>query len=299
MAVSSSKGTTVRLEALDGFPLVGTLHRAPGAAVGSVLLTGGTGIPRRFYAPFAEHLAEQGLTTLVIDYRGMGESGPGSLKGFQATQQDWGRLDMPAAFAWLAQEVPGAPRFIVGHSVGGQLLGLMPNGAEADGVVTVAASYGYWANMPRGYGTFVAALWYVVIPVLTATFGYLPAKRLKLGEDLPAGVAREWARWGKRSVYFADEFAAGPGFGAMRAPWLALRISDDPIATAANCAPLLSLYRNAPIEHRVIDPVAHDFRDLGHLGFFSRTRKVLWPQVADWLLARSRQTQVDVERSAV
>lgn len=299
MGIATSKD--VRLEAFDGYPLVGTLHPAVGAVRGSVLLTGGTGIRRRFYGPFAAHLAEQGFTTLVIDYRGIGDSAPASLVGFQATKQDWGRLDMPAAFAWLGEQVPGVPRFILGHSVGGQLLGLFPNVLEADAIVTVAVSYGYWRNMPRGYGAFVGMLWYLGIPALTAAFGYLPAKRLKLGEDLPAGVAREWARWGKRSTYFAEEFADEPGFGGIRAPWLALQIRDDRIATPANTAPLLSFYRNAPIEHHVIEPHAHGLTALGHLGFFSRSSQALWPLASDWLRGRSAALQrgVDAERSAV
>lgn len=37
-------------------------------------------------------------------------------------------------------------------------------------------------------------LWafYVVIPFLTAIFGYFPSNVKKLGENLPRGVARDW-----------------------------------------------------------------------------------------------------------
>ena len=91
---------------------------------GALLPNGGTGIPRQFYAAFAAHLAGRGFTVLSYDYRGgIG----GSEKPGAATIDQWGSIDQPSMLDHLAELCPGAPLGIVGHSFGGQVLGLADN----------------------------------------------------------------------------------------------------------------------------------------------------------------------------
>lgn len=276
--------TDVRFEARDGYPLAGTLHQPPGTVHATVLVNSATGVPRVFYHHFAQHLARNGLATLIWDYRGIGDSAPPSLRGFEATKQDWGRHDMPGAFDWLAARFPDVPHTVLGHSVGGQLLGLMPDSDRIDAVVTVGCGFGYWGHVAGSYRFVVAGLWYVVIPVVTGVAGFMPGRRLGLGEDLPNGVAREWARWGKRPDYFSAELAAEPGFHKLRAPWRAWLLSDDPVATRDNVAPLHALYKNARVQTEVLEPEMFGLDEIGHVGFFSRKRSVLWDRPVDWLL---------------
>ncbi|MEM9072499.1 MAG: alpha/beta fold hydrolase [Myxococcota bacterium] len=268
-------------------PLEGSFFVARGPIRGTVLLNAGTGIPRRFYAAFAAHLASRGFATLTYDYRGIGGSAPESLRDLEVTKQDWARHDFSAAFRWLEERIPEVPRFVLGHSVGGQLLALMDRPEAIDGVVTVATSFGYWRYMPKPYGWFVGFLWYFGIPFFTRLLGYVPARRLGLGEDLPAGVALEWARWGKRVSYFTEELADEAGFETLQAPWKAITIEDDDVATAKNSDPLLALYRGARIERTHLRPRDFGYSSIGHLRFFSSRRDKLWPQVSDWLVAQT------------
>ena len=62
------------LGARDGVKLAATYFDATPPFRGALLLNGGTGIPRQFYAPFASHLAGRGFTVLSYDYRGIGGS---------------------------------------------------------------------------------------------------------------------------------------------------------------------------------------------------------------------------------
>ena len=39
----------------------------------------------------------------------------------------------------------------------------------------------------------MAVLWHGVMPLVTRVVGYFPAQILGLGEDIPAGVAMQWA----------------------------------------------------------------------------------------------------------
>lgn len=270
----------IRFKARDGYPLTGS-YFAPANPRATVLLNAGTGIPRRFYTGFATDLARRGYAVLTYDYRGVGDAAPRRMRGFKATKVDWGRLDMSAAFAELRKRHPGLPRCVFGHSVGGQLLALMDGVEHIDAVATYGSGFGYWAQIDGAYRYLVAGLWYVGVPLFTRLMGYMPAKPLGLGEDLPAGVARDWARWGKRSTYFASEIGDAPGFAALNAPWRAFLATDDHIATPANATGLHRLY-DAPIEIQWLDPEDFGCDELGHLKFFSRSRWAAWGGVADW-----------------
>jgi len=151
-ASDSGLESEVEVRALDGVPLAGSFFQPKGRPRGTVLLLSGTGIPRRFYAPFAAHLAMRGLATLTLDYRGIGDSRPARWRGFTATKQDWATEDASGAFGWLEDHVGHGPRFVVGHSVGGQLLGLMERPEAID---AVPATFPIWKrprSSPRSCG---------------------------------------------------------------------------------------------------------------------------------------------------
>jgi len=277
------KRQIVRVGARDGFTLQGTLFEPSGTSRAALLLAPGTGIPRGYYKGFAAALCGQGVTVLTLDYRGVAGSRPPRLSGFQASKVDWARLDLSAGFDFLKRVSPQGPRLVLGHSVGGQLLALMDQHTEVDAIFTYGTGFGYWGAVAGAYRYFVAGMWYVGVPLLTQVFGYLPAKRLGLGEDLPAGVARDWARWGRRRNYFTSELAHEPGFKAIRAPWRAVYALDDEIATADNVRAMLGLYPNAAIDIQYVDPVAWGYEGMGHVPFFSRAKLRAWRFVFDWL----------------
>lgn len=97
-------------------------------------------------------------------------------------------------------------------------MGLAPNAHRLAAPVTAAAQSGYWRHSPGMSGYRYAALRYIVMPVLTAAFGYFPSSRLGLVEDLPAGVAREIGHFGffreGRAPGLRDEVAAWLRTGA-------------------------------------------------------------------------------------
>lgn len=302
---------TVTFPARDGTLLTGSLFRPSGTAHTALLVNSGTGIPRGFYNRFARYAASRGFAVLTYDYRGIGDSAPADLATSTAVYRDWGQLDVPAAIDHLAQRVPDVPLTVVGHSTGGQQLGLADNVHRVGAALFVAVSTGYWRGMPPRMRWFTYALWNVVIPVTSAFYGYTPAKRLGLGEDLPTGVAREWGDWCLQPDYLAAYFDGsgrrrsrdGRPFGALhfdRAsfPLRAICFTDDPIATRANVPPLQALYAAASIQTVWIEPSQLDVREIGHLGYFRRFCKPRWETDLDWLHAASRPQVAPVSRSA-
>ena len=55
-----------------------------------------------------------------------GYNQPKSLVGFKASMSDWAALDVTAAVAWMRERYKTLPLTYVGHSFGGQALGLLP-----------------------------------------------------------------------------------------------------------------------------------------------------------------------------
>lgn len=60
-------------------------------------------------------MQELGFSVLAIDYRGFGQSSAGLPSEVTAGE------DARAAWDWLAQQQPGKPRYIFGHSLGGAI----------------------------------------------------------------------------------------------------------------------------------------------------------------------------------
>ena len=275
----------VTLVADDGALLAGTLYvgSRPKAAV---VLNSGTGIPQRFYAAFAAWLAERGYATLTYDYRGIGGSKPRrkSLRGFEASMTLWAEQDMTAAIENQKARYPELPLFVVGHSVGGQLLALAKNTELVDGVASIGTSTGTWQKMSGTLRWISAAMWYGIVPATTSTLGYAPTKKLRWGEDLPAGVAREWSTWCKSPDYFLPYLTGAQvaRVASFTKPWLALSFTDDPIANESTVSALLRMYASlVPVERR-ISPDEIGASEIGHLGFFSRSRRELWRHVASY-----------------
>jgi predicted alpha/beta hydrolase len=287
--ISAPPGASaVEFVAADGTRLAGRFFAPamPGNAV-PVLVCGATGVPQRFYVPFAAWLAKEGFPTLLFDYRGIGDSLFGArVKDCRARKQDWGEQDMPAALDCLRQRT-GAERVdLIGHSAGAQLVGLMPNRDAIRRVVMVAGSTGYVRSIR--FPTRIMAEFFLrlYLPLTARVLGYAPARRVGFGEDLPAGVALQWARWCRSPGYIENAFGKEvrrDGYDEFRAPILALYASDDPIATPANVQDLLRLFPQAPRQTRQLDPQAFGYASIGHIDYFRRGRSGIWPQMTEWL----------------
>lgn len=181
----------VTIACQDGQVLHGHFIGASGAADGlPVLLSPATGIKQHFYLCFAQWLAAQGHDVLVFDYRGIGLSLHGPLAQCRASLADWGQRDQVAALDWLLARTGAAQAVIVGHSAGGQMLGLLPNHHRVARLVGVAASTGWFKAMRPGFALKTRFGLRCVVPVGIRLRGYGPTALLGLGENLPATVAR-------------------------------------------------------------------------------------------------------------
>lgn len=285
--------------AADDVPLESDVFLpASGPIVAKALLAPAMGVKRGFYAAFAEDLASHGIATLTFDYRGIGGSLRGDVARSTASLHEWGELDLAAATRALQGLDPGsdprlsadAPLVFVGHSVGGQLFGLMRDipFRSALFVGSQAGYYGHWSGLGR---VGMAALWHVGVPLFTSTLGYLPMKALGQGENIPGGVAREWAAWGRDPAYVGVRTAEvrDNGYAHWGGPLRAIAIADDPYAPRRAVEALTALYSAAWTEVSVLRPRDVGVRSVGHFGWFGdRFRDTLWADARRWLLRSAR-----------
>jgi predicted alpha/beta hydrolase len=275
-----------RLRAADGRELAAHWFRAP-RRHGGIVINAGTGFPQTFYFKLASYLATRGYDALVYDYRGMGASAPADIAAETARMSDWGLLDMRAALSALADEVPDAPLATLGHSIGGQFLGLLGNHALARCHVQIATSVGYWPWEQAPFKWLAWWFWRVHGPLMLALKGYIPTGGGWAGLPLPRGVYEEWRRWCLRPGHFGPELSTtlkDNVFAQIRTPLLTVGFTDDPIATHRTVGEINKFFPNAPRESRWYSPADAGGRRIGHEGFFaSRNRDTLWRPVVDWI----------------
>jgi predicted alpha/beta hydrolase len=275
------------LTAADGYRLSAMYYPAAGALRGRIVVAGATGVPQRFYRRFAHFAASRGHATWTLDYRGIGQSRPPSLRGFRMDYRDWARLDLAAAVDHAAQQsrTPGSI-FLVGHSYGGHAFGLLPQPDQVAGLYTFATGAGWHGWMPPLERIRVLAMWRLLGPLLTRWKGYLPWSLLGMGEDLPLDVYRQWREWCSHPRYFfedpalADEVAAS--FDRVRTPIVAANALDDHWAPPASRDAFMAGYRHAEWRGLDIDPASSGLGPIGHMGYFRSQAEPLWRNALDW-----------------
>ncbi|WP_433795139.1 alpha/beta hydrolase family protein [Actinoplanes sp. CA-252034] len=266
--------------------LAGTLFEPDTEPVAVLVVHSATATPAGFYTGFASFLAEHGIAAITYDYRGTGRSGsPRDHR--DVGMRDWIEQDVPAVTAWAAQRFPGLPQLAVGHSVGGHALALGRGGPGLTAFVLVASHVASIAAIPDRAERFRVRLVLSLLgPALAAVLGYVPARRLGLGEDISVAAVRQWAAWGALRGYLFDDPAmrAAERAAAVTQPVLAIGSSDDPWATPAQVDALAARLPNAVVERRTHTPADAGLPRIGHHGLMRRTaRDTLWPELLTWL----------------
>lgn len=275
----------------DGFELHGHCYGDADRAKAGLLIAPAMGVEQRYYAEFAQWMASQGYLVLSFDYRGMGASRPqalnASLRGMEADIHTWAELDAAAALDHLSRRLGDQrPIHWLGHSLGGQILGMVPNRARVSRAITVGCGSGYWRENSVPLRRYVWWIWYVLVPLALPLFGYFPGRKLGKVGDLPRGVMAQWRRWCIHRDYMMGEGGAAlrEQYAALSVPMLSLSFTDDEFMSKQNTESMHSFYSGAQVELRRIVPKDIGERRIGHFGFFrSRFQTSLWPQVAGFL----------------
>ncbi len=244
-----------------------------------VIIAGAMGVAQNCYEKFSRFLREQGFTVITFDYFGTGASLQGHIRNCPIRVTDWGSEDCQAVIEFARHRYPGQRLQWIGHSVGGQLLGMTPNVNELDAAITVACGSGYWRENSPPTRRVAWLLWYFVAPVSVRLLGYFPGKRLNMVGDLPPNVIRQWRRWCLHKDYAVgvEGERLRAGFARVRVPITAVAFTDDEMMSARNTESIHSFYSNAPVTMNWVDPADVGEDQIGHLTWFrERYRESLW-----------------------
>ncbi len=278
--------THVTINTQDGLALAATVYAPQGSAKAGIVINSATAVKQSYYKHFAAFLAEQGYQVVTYDYRGIGQSALRNTRDKRLTMQAWGEQDLAAIIEWAEQQHGDLAWHCIGHSVGGQIVGLVANNGFFKSVYCISAQSGHWRHWQALNKLKMFAMWYVVVPTLAGLLGKVPGVFLG-GENLPQGVARQWAFWGRNRDYIVDRRGVPirEGFERLRCDMRFLLIDDDlDFAPPAAVRALYGLYKNANASIEVVRAKSHGGRPIGHFGFFLKQHEYgLWLSVINWL----------------
>jgi predicted alpha/beta hydrolase len=230
----------------------------------------------------------------TFDYRGIGLSRPERLRGFKTDILSWATLDCAAMLDAVRARAGEAPLYWIGHSLGGQILPLVPGRERIARVMTVASGSGYWRENAAALRRRALLLWHLVAPVSTAICGYFPGKTLRMVGDLPAGVLQQWRRWCLHPQYLLSEGEwVRERFAAVATPMVIFSVTDDEYMSARSIESLSGWYTQAPKAARRFSPHDLGVPRIGHFGFFrasferSLWRERLLPELSSPSMPRS------------
>ena len=273
------------IKALDGHNLASTQFFGSNPDGPVVVINSGTAIPRRFYRHFATYMAECGANEVVTyDYRGIGDSWPDNGRKFHYMMSDWARLDFPAIVDWAKENHPDKPLHMIGHSFGGQVMGLSEKIKQVDKAITIAALSGHWRQMatPERYRVF--SMLYLAAPIMGRIYGYIPG-RFGLGEDMGFAAFTQWAKWCANENYFFDDptLPETKHFAGLNCPLLVVGLDDDTWARPHLIDHLNDHFINAQQTRQQFSP-KNAGGPIGHFNFFKpKFKESLWRPTVDWL----------------
>ena len=223
--------------------------RVPEAPRATLLWLPGMGIAARHFLPFAEALAARGIAVFVPDWRGIGSS---SLRAGRGV--DWGyrevlALDLPAYEAAIAAALPGLPRIVGGHSLGGQLaccrLAIAP--ASATALWLVASGIPHWRAFPARTAWWLPTA-YQAMRSIAALCGKLPGRRIGFGGEEARGLIRDWTASGLTGRYAAAglDLDLEAALAAVAVPIRAVAMRHDWLAPDSALRGLLAKMPHAP-----------------------------------------------------
>ena len=282
----SHNSTESKVICEDQFAIATTTYTPVSDVKGAIIIGPATGIKRQIYANFASFLADNGYGVITFDNRGIGDSLVGSVKSSDASLQCWGEKDMPAVFEQLKSTFPNTKYHLIGHSAGGQLVGLMHNAMDLTSIFNFACSSGQLRNMETLYSVKAHFFMNFFIPLSNALFGYTKSQWVGMGEPLPKKVAQQWREWCNSEGYVKASFGKtihSHFYDDLSIPSIWVNATDDDIANNTNVADMLSVFTKLNAETLTLAPADFNLDEIGHMKFFSRKSQDLWNYALNWL----------------
>ncbi|WP_299102570.1 alpha/beta fold hydrolase [uncultured Winogradskyella sp.] len=282
------KGADVNINTPLGHQIGLTVFKPKSSNQKSIIISSATGVLQYYYSKFSVYFSELGYTVYTFDYSGIGKSNKNTsqLKSSIVDLKTWGENDQASVIDYAILQNTDHKLILITHSIGGQILAFNKNVSKIDTIITVASQSGYWKHWKGFERLKMITFWYVLIPVLTPLFGYFPAKKIGLFENLPKFMAYQWQRWGKHKDYILSEFKSDElQFKNFDRSMLALSFPNDEFASKSSVDWLANQFVNAKVDRQHIAPNDLNIDNVGHFGFFRKKfQDSLWNMINDWII---------------
>jgi alpha-beta hydrolase superfamily lysophospholipase len=203
------------------------------------------------WARFARRAAEQGVTTLRMDWRGNGESLPYADGAENVSYGARRTEDVAQGIAWLRARFPGASIAVVGLCSGGYYaVHAAAAGVDADRIIAIN---------PQLY-------WHEGMPPTLDLDDLAPAVEMQLADGLERAMSdgRKWRRLLRGGYHWRDVLRAARGAAARRG-WLPSRATPDEDGLLGGRLPRVDLERLFPGPARTHLVYSDDDFGLPHL----------------------------------
>ncbi len=205
-----------------------------------------------YYTPLADAVVQAGFQVVVGELRGQGTSSVRVQRGVRYGYHEMVTYDYPALFRAVADAFPHAPRYLLGHSLGGQvgMLYLSQEPHMAKGVVLVGAPSCHYRGWPFPVSLGMLAGVHVAVAV-SSVVGYYPGRRIGMLGDNSAGTMYDFAaqvRTGRYQVPSSDvDFEAL--LAKVDLPVLAVTVQGDRMAPSGGTRGLCDKLKSARVIH--------------------------------------------------
>lgn len=266
----------IKIETPQGNIITATQFIPEGASKSVVLIAPATGVKQTYYYKFAAFLKSENHYVYTFDFGGIGASKTESLKTFDTTPLNWANNDLESMLQYVKKNHSGLKLTVIGHSIGGQLIGLSPSSNKIDNIILVASQTGYW-KFWKGIEKLKMQLnWFVVFPLFTSLYGYFPGKKLGIMENLPKSFSNNWKTWCKSPNYLFDHIKEeNLYYKEVRCTIHSYSVFDDNYAPKDAVSWLTNKYANANINRVHLLPEDVKSKKFGHFGFFKEKSKAL------------------------
>lgn len=249
-----------------------------------VMIWPAMGVASRKYKRFMNELAQLGMSSVSVDYRGFGASTPRTERGSAVGYHEIATVDFPAVVAEVQGLFPGRPIVLLGHSLGGQI-GVMYAATyptRLAGIVLIATNTPYHRVYP-GRTALAPLLGTSFAAVMARMFGYYPGDTLNFLGRQPKPLILDWARLARTNSF--DSIGHGTSYSELMrqvgVPVLAASIDGDWMAPPEALDALCAHIPNVGLTRKHFDKSMTDGKAAGHIAWINHGEKIA-EEIADW-----------------
>lgn len=277
---------TIRLQRREGTSFALQVYAAADPAAPAILIQPAMGVKAGYYAPLANALREAGYNVAVAELRGHEETGgrkPG--RDYDFGYHDLLTEDWPQAVAAVKARFPGAPFYLYGHSLGGQVSSIYAahHPDQLNGLILTAVSSVHWKLWPLLFWPYSQAA------ILTAKLlGHFPGEKFKFAGREARSVIADWGRQARTGRFWfgrperTDHDAV---LATLTLPVLAISLQGDFFAPRHAMNDIVRRFPKAELTRQHLDPKAMGIDGIDHFRWVRKPQVVL-PTLLDWLQSR-------------